>query len=208
MTSDEVMTDATAPPARPADSQGPPLKVLLVCPTLEPGHRIQAPVEFANALKAEGVSVMFAAAIGTLRPGLLRTVAYCLIDNAEGAPVKAAHELSHLMRHHRPDVVHAHGMRCAVVTAVAASASRIHCARVMTHLTRQLRRMPRFIKAPMLRKCADRYFAVSDELKAELESLGVPSERIVVGALEPGDPQKLARASIAVYKELLNARGG
>ena len=200
------MTDATAPPARPADTQGPPLKVLLVSPTLEPGHRIHAPVEFANALHAEGVSVMFAAAIGTLRPGLLRPIGYFLIDNAEMAPVKTAHELSHLMRHHRPDVVHAHGVRCAAVTALATKASRVHPVRVMTHLTRQLRRMPRFIKSPLLRSCADRYFAVSEDLKTELENLGVPSDRIIVGALEPGDPQKLARASIAVYKDIIRGR--
>jgi len=200
------MTDVTAPSARPADTQGPPLKVLLVSPTLEPGHRIHAPVEFANALHAEGVSVMFAACIGTLRPGLLRQVGYFLIDNAEAAPVKTAHELSHLMRHHRPDVVHAHGVRCAVVTALATKASRVRCARVMTHLTRQLRRMPRFIKSPLLRGCADRYFAVSEELKTDLESLGIPSDRIIVGALEPGDPQKLARASIAVYKDIIRGK--
>ena len=174
MTPDVMTSDAHAPPGRPADRQGPPLRVLVISPTLEPGHGIPAPVEFANALSAEGMSVMFAAAVGPLRPGLSRSVGYFLTDNADQAPVKTAHELSHLIRHHRPDVVHAHGARCALVTALAIRASHLRCARVMTHHTKQLKRVPRWIKAPMLARCADRFFAASAALKDELESLGFP----------------------------------
>lgn len=206
MTSD-VMTEPEAPPNRPAATKGPPLRVLVISPTLETGQKVPAPVEFANALIAEGASVMFAAAVGTLRPALSRSVGYLLIDNAEQAPVKTAHELSRIIRHHPPDVVHAHGAFCGVIAALAIKASRLRCARVMTHHTRQLRRWPRWLKAPMLRHCADRYFATSAELKSELESLGVISDRIHVESIEAGHAKKLARDSMAVYRELLKPEG-
>lgn len=208
MTPDVLMTDAHAPPTRLAETQGSPLKVLVISPTLVPGHRIPAPVDFANALTTEGMSVMFAAAIGTLRPNLSRSVGYFLIDDAEEAPVKAAHELSHLIRHHQPDVVHAHGAFCAVVVGLATRASRLKCARVMTHHTRQLRRVPRWLKGPMLRHCADRFFAMSDELKADLESLGVPADRILLEPPDLAHARIFARDSIAVYRDLLGHQDG
>jgi hypothetical protein len=184
------------------------MRVLVISPTLEPGHRIVAPVEFANALVAEGMSVMFAAEVGPLRPGLSRSVGYFLTDNAEAAPVKTAHELSRLIRHHSPHVVHAHGARCALVAALAIKASRVHCARVMTHTAPQLRRIPRWLKAPMLSHCADRYFAVTDDLKAELESLGVPSDRILIESADAAHAARVAHDSIAVYRELLTPADG
>jgi hypothetical protein len=196
-------SDRKAPPSRPGP-KSPPLKVLVVCPTLEPGHRIPAPVEFANALVLEGAAVMFAAAVGPLRPHLARKVGYVLIDNAEQAPVKTAHELSAVIRHHHPDVVHAHGMRCALVTALAIKASRVHVARVMTHHTAQLRRMPGFLKGPFISHCADRFVAVSKALKEELESLGVPADRIRVDSGDVAHADRAARHSMAVYQELLS----
>ncbi len=207
MTPDVATTDAHAPP-RPAETKGPPIRVLLISPTLETGQSVPAPVEFANALSAEGMSVMFAAAVGPLRPGLSRSVGYFLTDNADHAPVKTAHELSNLIRHHRPDVVHAHGARCALVTALAIRASRLRCARVMTHHTRQLRRLPRWIKAPMLARCADRFIASSDALKAELESLGVPSVRILIEPVDAAHAKQAARDSIVMYRDLLKPQQG
>jgi hypothetical protein len=207
MSPDVATIDAHAPP-RPAGTGGSVLRVLVISPTLETGHGVPAPVEFANALSAEGMSVMFAAAVGPLRPGLSRSVGYFLTDNADQAPVKTAHELSHLIRHHRPDVVHAHGARCALVTAVAIKASRLRCARVMTHHTRQLNRLPRWIKAPMLARCADRFVASSDALKAELESLGVPSTRILIEPVDAAHARTFARDSIAMYRDLLRPQEG
>lgn len=204
----DVMTEPDAPTTRPTGAKSQALKVLVVTPTLEPGQKVPPPVEFANSLVAEGASVMFAAAVGTLRPGLSRSVGYFLIDNAEQAPVKTAHELSRIIRHHPPDVVHTHGAFCAVIAALAIKASRSHCARVMTHHTRQLRRVPRWIKSPMLCHCADRYFATTAELKADLESLGVPADRIHVEATDGGHAIKFARDSIAVYREVLDGRDG
>lgn len=199
--------DAQAPPAGPSEKKGPPLTVLVFSPTLDPAHRIQAPVEFANALAAEGMSVWFAAAIGPLRTGLTRAIGYFMIDDANSAPVKTAHELSHLLRHHKPDVVHAHGARCAILAALAVKASHVRCARVMTHLSR-MRRVPRAIKGPIVKHCADRYFAATSILKAELESLGVPEDRILLEPAGETTAIQYARDSIAVYKELLNSQKG
>jgi hypothetical protein len=194
--------DVNAPPTGPSEKRGPPIKVLVFSPTLDPAHRIQAPVEFANALVAEGASVWFAAAVGPLRMGLTRAVGYFMVDDAESAPVKTAHELTHLLRHHRPDVVHAHGARCAVLSALAIKASHVPCARVMTHLSR-MRGLPRVIKAPMVKHCADRYFAATSALKLELEDLGVPGERIVLEPAGGTTAAQFARDSIAVYRELM-----
>ena len=96
---------------------------------------------------------------------------YVSVDNAEGAPVKTAHELSGLIRHHQPDVVHAHGVRCAVVTALAVKACRVKCGRVMTAYSPVLLRFPDWIKGPIIRRAADRYFAANEALARELEAL-------------------------------------
>lgn len=200
-------SDAHAPPSRPG-KKTPAIRVLVISPTLEPGHRIPAPVEFVNALVAEGMSVMFAASVGPLRTGLSKKVGYLLIDNAEQAPVKTAHEISRVIRHHHPDVVHAHGARCALVTALAVKASRVPCARVMTHITPQLRRMPRFLKAPLLSHCADRFVAATNALKEELEALGVPADRIRVDSAHANHAEKAARHSVEIYRELLAPADG
>jgi hypothetical protein len=195
----DVATTPAQTPTRPSEKERPPLKVLVLSPTLVPGSRTPAPVEFANALEVEGVSVMFAAAIGPLRTGLSRTIGYFMIDDADHAPIKTAHELTKILRHHPPDIVHAHGARSALVAALAIKASHVHCARVMSHLAR-LRRFPRLIKAPVITHCADRYFAAADALRSELEALGVPSERILS---EPSDPGNAALESITVYRSLV-----
>jgi hypothetical protein len=181
--------------------------VLLVSPTLVPGRGFPAPVEFANALAAEGMSVFFAAAVGPLRTELSRAIRYFLVDDAEQAPVKTAHELSRLVSHHRPDVVHAHGARCAMVAALAVKASRVRCARVMTHLSSP-RRFPRWIRSPLMKHCADCYFVATDALKSELESLGVPAERIRVESVDAGHAAVLARDSVAVYRDLVRSEDG
>jgi hypothetical protein len=205
MSPDMVLNEANAPP-HPPEPQGPPLKVLVVSPPLVPGNSVPAPVEFANALVNQGLLVMFAAAAGPLRLGLSRGVGYLMIDDADSAPVKTAHELSRLLKHHAPDVVHSHGARSAVVAALAIKASRLRCARVMTLHPRGLRRLPRWIKGPIIKACADRYFAVSDELKSELERLGVPSDCILVESPAAGNAPKSARDSIAVYKDLVESK--
>jgi len=201
MTPDAVVTDPQTPKRMPAQ-QDPPLKVLVVATTLVPGERFPAPVEFANELVALGANVMFAAAVGTRRTGLSRAVTYLLIDDAGEAPVKAAHELSRLIRHHQPDVVHSHGVRCAVVTALAVRACRAKCARVMTFYSSASRRLPRWIKGPVLRQCADRYFAADESLAKELEALGVVAEHIRVQSIDDLHAPRSAAASMAVYREL------
>lgn len=207
MSPDMALNEANAPP-RPPEPKAPPLKVLVVSPTLVPGQSVPAPVEFANALVTQGLSVMFAAAVGPLRLGLSRAIGYFMIDDADSAPVKTAHELSRLLKHHAPDVVHSHGARSAVVAALAIRACRLRCARVMTLHPQGLRRMPRWIKGPIIKSCADRYFAVNDALKAELERLGVPSDCILIESAEAGNAPKSALDSIAVYKDLVASRGG
>lgn len=192
---------------RPSETEGPPVKVLLISPTLEKDVKVPAPVEFANALATEGVRVLFAAAVGQLRVGLSRAVGYFMIDDANNAPVKTAHELSHLVRHHRPDIVHSHGTRCAMVAALAVKASHTKCARVMTHHSPASRRLS-WITGPILRHCADRYFAVNDARRAELERLGVPADRIVLKSPDAAHASQAALDSIAVYRALIASRNG
>jgi hypothetical protein len=207
MTPDEVATETQAPP-QVSEKRDPPLKILVVTATLVPGRAFPAPVEFANALVTEGMSVMLAAAVGPLRTGLSRTVGYLLVDDAEQAPVKTAHELSRLVHHHQPDVVHAHGARCAVVSAVAIKACRAKCARVMTLYSPGLQRIPRWIKGPILRHCADRYFAASEALAGELESLGVSAERIRLEPVDERHASQFAHESVAVYRDIVGSKRG
>jgi len=207
MSADTLVTDSPSTTRKPA-KHTPPLKVLIVSASLEPGHRFPPPVHFANALVEQGLSVLFAAAVGPLRKGFSKTVGYLLIDDAESAPTKTAHELMRLIHHHKPDVVHAHGARCAVVTALAVKASRSRCARVMTHHSPGLKRFPRFVKAPVLRHVADRYFAASDALALELEGLGIAGNRIRVESIDDRNASKFATDSIAVYHELVEPMGG
>lgn len=199
MTPDVVVAGEKAP-ARISAKPEPSLNILVVATTLVPGRPFPAPVDFTNQLVEAGMSVMFASAVGPLRPQLSRAVQYLLVDDAEEAPIKTAHELSRLIHHHQPDVVHAHGSRCAVVSALAVKACRSQCARVMTFYSPGLRRLPRWIKGPVMRQCADRYFAADETLARELAVMGVASERI---HLEPmDDAHAFARDSIAVYRNL------
>jgi len=193
---------------RKSAQQSPPLKVLIVSASLEPGRRFPPPVDFANALVEQGMSVLFAAAVGPLRKGLSRAVGYLLIDDAESAPVKTAHELMRLIHHHKPDVVHAHGARCAMVTALAAKACRSKCARVMTHYSPGLKRFPRWVKSPVLRHVADHYFAACDALALELEGLGIAEDRIRVESIDDRNASKFALDSITVYQELVGPTAG
>jgi len=204
MTADVIAPAGAPAGARPKATKGnPPLKVLVVSTSLVPGRRFPAPVTFANALVEQGMSVMFAAEVGPLRNDLSRAVHYVLVDNAEDAPVKTAHELSRLIRHHRPDVMHAHGARCAVVAALGIKACRSKCARVMTHYSPGLLRLPNWIKGPLLRHSADRYFAANEDLVQELEGLGVAVDRIRLEPIDDRHAAGLARASIAAYRELV-----
>jgi hypothetical protein len=208
MTPDVLMTDTQKPPSAAAPNEAPPLKILFVSPTLIPGGGVAPPVELANQLATQGQVVQFAAAVGPLRIGLSRTINYFLTDDAEDAPVKTAHELSGLLRHHKPDVVHSHGARCGVVSALAIKASHCVCVRVMTYHSRQMRRFPRWLKGPMLRHSADCYFAASEDLRAELERMGVPSERILIESIDPADAMRVARDSVAIYRKLLAGNDG
>jgi hypothetical protein len=207
MTPDARVTESSSATRKSAQAP-PPLKVLIVSSSLESGRRFPPPVDFANALVEQGMSVLFGAAVGPLRKGLSRTVGYLLIDDAESAPVKTAHELMRLIHHHKPDVVHAHGARCAMVTALAAKACRSKCARVMTFYSPGLRRFPRWIKSPVLRHVADHYFAANDALALELEGLGIAENRIQVEAIDEGHASKFALDSIVVYHELVDPSGG
>jgi hypothetical protein len=208
MTRDGVTNDASEAPPLPAGPQDPPVKVLLISPTLERDVKVPAPVEFANALATQGAAVLFAAAVGQLRLGLSRAVGYFMIDDANHAPVKTAHELSRLVRVHRPDVVHSHGTRCAMVAALAVKASHAKCARVMTHHSPASRRVPGWIKGPILKRCADRYFAVNDARRSELERLGIPAELILVEPAGAALVSEVARDSIEVYRRLMATRDG
>jgi hypothetical protein len=190
--------------ARPSASPPRTLKVLIVSATLEPGQRFPAPVDFANALSEAGARVWLAAAVGPRRTGLSRAVGYLLIDDAGSAPVKTAHELMRLIHHHQPDVVHAHGARCALVAAVAVKASRTKCARVMTHYSPGFKRFPNWIKGPVLRNVADRFFAANETLAKELEALGVAAERIRVEPIDDKHAAQFARNAIALYRKLVD----
>ena len=207
MSPDALVTEATSS-TRKSAKQSPPLKILIVSTNLDPGERFCAPVDFANTLVEQGMSVLFAAAVGPLRKGLSRAVGYLMIDDADDAPVKTAHELMGLVRHHRPDVVHAHGARCGVVAALAVKACRGKCARVMTYHSPGLKRFPRWIKSPVLSHVADRYFAASEALAAELEGLGVAAERIRTEAVDDLHASQFARDSVTVYRELVGDNAG
>ena len=207
MSADTLVTE-TPSSTRKSAKQSPPLKVLIVSASLEPGRRFPPPVDFANALVEQGTSVLFAAAVGPLRKGFSKAVGYLLIDDAENAPAKTAHELMRLIHHHKPDVVHAHGARCAMVTALAAKACRARCARVMTHYSPGMKRFPRFIKAPVLSHVADHYFAATDALALELEGLGIAGNKIRVESIDDRNASQFASDSIAVYHELVEPSGG
>jgi len=206
--SPDVLVTETPQTQRKSATEAPPLKILVVSTTLESGRRFPAPVEFANALVEEGMSVLFAAAVGPLRKGLSRSVGYLMVDDAESAPVKTSHELMRLVHHHKPDVVHAHGARCAVVATLAVKACRSKCARVMTHYTPGLKRFPKWIKGPVLRGVADRFFVANESLAEELEGLGVPAACVQVEPVDERHASAFARHSIEVYRELVAGNAG
>jgi len=205
---------STAPRPRP------PVKVLICNDSLSAGDADSKAVALANALAGEGFDVLFASDNGPLRNQLDARVKYRPIENAHRALTHAAHDLSHLLREERPDVVHSYDDTCALAAAIAVKASKVGCARVLTHDTAMFRHMPRFISGPITRRCADRFIAISRDRLADLEKLGVPGEKILRiprfcdpdGGTQPpandsrDDPRAETRDTIQAYRDLLAVR--
>jgi glycosyltransferase involved in cell wall biosynthesis len=177
---DVLTRDASASLARPAARGGHPVKILVFNSSLRVGGAESMSIALANALAAEGHTVLFVADGGPLRANLDRRVTYLASDNANQAPVKTAHELSRFLSHHQPDIIHSHGATCAMVAAVAVRASHARCIRVLTHHSRVFRRAPRWISGPLMKRCADQYIAISRDKQADLERLGIAAERLAL----------------------------
>ena len=86
--------------------------------------------------------------------------------------------MSLLQREIRADVIHSHGGSCAMVASIACKASKVPCVRVLTHHSRIFRRAPRGVAGPIMARSADHYVAISHDKQADMESLGIPRERI------------------------------
>jgi hypothetical protein len=196
-----------------------PVKVLICNGSLCAGDVESKAVALANALADEGLTVLFAADDGPLREKLDARVKYLPIENVHHALTHAAHDLSHLLREQRPDVIHSYDDTCALAAAIAVKASKVGCARVLTHDERVFRHVPSFISGPITRHCADRFIAASGDRLQDLKKLGVPGEKILriprfpdPGATasapsgEAGDPRAAARDTIQAYRDLLAAR--
>jgi glycosyltransferase involved in cell wall biosynthesis len=154
------------------------MKILVCNGALRVGGRESVSVALANALAAEGLQVLFASDEGPLRASLQPRVEFLRTQNANHAFITAAHELSLYVRHHRPDVVHAQGLTVALAAAIAVKASGTGAARMLTHQSPSFRTMPRFVVAPLVRRAADHYVAISHDRQAELETFGIAAERI------------------------------
>ena len=178
MTTELLTRDAPVTHARPSTRGDRPVKILVFNSSLRVGGAESMSIALANALAAEGLEVLFAAAEGPLRANLDRRVTYLLTDNANQAMTKVAHELSRYLRHHRPDLIHSHGGTCALIAALAVKASHATCVRVLTHHSRVFRRAPRWISGPAMKRCADHFIAISSDKRADLERLGIIGERI------------------------------
>ena len=215
----ESPTPGTVRPGGPSASRPQtPVKVLICNDSLCAGVAEAKAVAFANALAGEGLAVLFAADNGPLRHDLDARVKYLPIESAHHALTHAAHDLSHLLREERPDVVHSYDDKCALAAAIAVKASKVGCARVLTHDTAMFRHMPRFISGPIMRRCADRFIAISRDRLSDLMKLGVPGEKIlrIPRFLDPGavsppqetrdDPRTDTRDTIQAYRDLLGVR--
>jgi len=188
--------------------------------SLSAGDAEARAVALANALAGEGLTVLFAADDGPLRGALDARVKYLPIENVHHALTHAAHDLSYLLREQRPDVIHSYDDTCALAAALAVKASKVGCARVLTHDAPMLPRMPRFISGPIMRHCADRFVATSRDRLMVLKKLGVPGEKIIriPRFLDPdvetspsvataaADPRTDTRDTIQAYRDLLAAR--
>jgi hypothetical protein len=190
------------------------MKVLVFTSSLRPGGVESTSVALANALAAEGLTVFIAGAAGPLQGDLDSRVTYDPIDDPHHAPVRVAHSLSLFIRAQRPDVIHSQGGSCAMVASIAWRASKLPCTRVLTQSARAFRRAPRWIAGPILRRCADYYFAVGPDQQADLESMGIPAEKIsllpdLARSEKAGagiETAQAARTTIALYQRLLAAR--
>ncbi len=154
------------------------MRVLVVTSSLRIGGAESLSIALASALADEGLEVHLASASGPLRRNLDARVVYHHIDNPNHFPVRVAHTISLLLREIRADVMHSHGGSCAMVASVARKASKVPCARVLTHHSRIFRRAPRWIAGPILKRSADHYVAISHDKQADLEALGIPHECI------------------------------
>jgi glycosyltransferase involved in cell wall biosynthesis len=154
------------------------VRVLVFTSSLRVGGAESLSIALSNALAAKGLEVHFASAGGPLRHNIDKRVTYHAIDNPNKLPVRVAHAISLLLREIRADVIHSHGGTCAMVAAVARKASKVPSARVLTHHSRIFRRAPRWIAGPIMKRCADHYIAISHDKQADMESLGIPREKI------------------------------
>ena len=183
MTTDLATAAKTAAtPKRPLDA-GKPVKVLVAGGSLRIGSAELLSVGLANALAAEGLEVYFAGADGVLRDNLDGRVRYLPTDHPGPAPSRVTHELLLYIKHHHFDVIHAHGGSSALLSSLAAKASHLHPARVLTHHKRVLRPAPRWLSGPVMKRCADHFVAINQDKRVELESFGIAAERI---SLIPG----------------------
>jgi hypothetical protein len=94
------------------------VKVLICNDSLCAGAAESKAVALANALADEGLAVLFAAGDGPLRGDLDARVKYLPIENVHRALTHAAHDLSHLLREQRPDVIHSYDDTCALAAAL------------------------------------------------------------------------------------------
>lgn len=154
------------------------MKVLVFTSSLRVGGAESLSIALSNALAVEGLDVHFASAGGPLRHNIDKRVTYHAADNPNHLPVRVAHMVSLLLREIRADVIHSHGGSCALVASVARKASKVPCARVLTHHSRIFRRAPRWIAGPIMARCADHYIAISHDKQRDLESLGIASAKI------------------------------
>jgi glycosyltransferase involved in cell wall biosynthesis len=180
----DLVTSTRAPstPTPPIES-GKPGKVLVVGSSLRVGAAETMTVSLANALADEGIDVYLASANGVLHGDLDPSVRYLPTDNPHTAPSRVAHELLLYIKHHQFDVIHSQGASSGMLAALAAKASHQHPVRVLTHHSRAFRRAPRRFSGAVMKRCADRFIAINHDKQADLESLGIGSERI---ALIPG----------------------
>lgn len=154
------------------------MRVLVFTSSLRVGGAESLSIALANALAAEGLEVHFASAGGPLRHNIDKRVTFHATDNPNHLPIRVAHAISLLLREIRAGVIHSHGGSCAMVASIARKASKVPCARVLTHHSRIFRRAPRWIAGPIMSRCADHYIAISRDKQADMESLGIPREKI------------------------------
>jgi glycosyltransferase involved in cell wall biosynthesis len=135
-------------------------------------------VSLANALSASGLDVFFASADGELRGNLESRVRFLVTDNPEHGPSRVTHELLQYIKHYHFDVVHSQGATCALTAAIANRAAKSQAVRLLTHHSGSFTRVPRWVGAPIIRRVADHFIAISSEKQRDLESLGIKPAKI------------------------------